>query len=73
MFHQFISQDGVFRPNEALMDEATGKLYELHQWTGAIRTLRPEQGDDRDRQDSQALSAGVFGGLGVPQPGTVTF
>jgi NAD(P)H-dependent FMN reductase len=48
MFPQFIGDDGVFRPNEAMKDGAKAMLDELLKWASALKTLRPaEEQDER--------------------------
>lgn len=43
MFPQFISEDGVFAPNEAMNSGLTTLLGELKKWAVATKSLRPEQ------------------------------
>ena len=42
-FPQFIGDDGMFRPNEPMMDGLNGLLDELHKWAEALKTLRPDE------------------------------
>jgi NAD(P)H-dependent FMN reductase len=39
-FAQFISEDGIFTPNDPMKQGATLMLDELHKWTGALKPLR---------------------------------
>ena len=41
-FGQFIGDDGVFRPNQPMVDGSTSMLNELHKWAVALKTMRSE-------------------------------
>lgn len=43
MFPQFVTEDGTFTPNEAMTTGLTTLLGELGKWSGALKTLRPEE------------------------------
>lgn len=43
MFPQFISEEGVFTPNDAMTTGLNGLLGELKKWSGALKTIRPDQ------------------------------
>jgi NAD(P)H-dependent FMN reductase len=42
-FPQFIGEDGVFRPNDPMVDGARTMLDELHKWAVALKTIREPQ------------------------------
>jgi NAD(P)H-dependent FMN reductase len=48
-FPQFIGDDGVFRPSEPMTAGLTGLLDELFLWTGALKTLRPDESEEDER------------------------
>lgn len=41
MYPQFIGEDGVFRPNEPMLQGMSSMLDELHKWAAALEQLRP--------------------------------
>jgi hypothetical protein len=41
-FQQFIGGDGVFRPNDPMLDGTTEMLDELRRWAIALKTMRSE-------------------------------
>ena len=45
-FPQFIGDDGMLRPNELMKEGLKGLLEELHKWAGALKVLRPGEGED---------------------------
>ena len=48
-FPQFITENGVFRPNESMTTGLKGLLYELHKWAIALKTLRPDKSQEDER------------------------
>ncbi|HTN62091.1 MAG TPA: NADPH-dependent FMN reductase [Devosia sp.] len=40
VYGQFIGDDGVFRPNDPMIEGTKGMLDELYLWAGALKTMR---------------------------------
>lgn len=48
-FPQFIGEDGVFRPNEQMVEGTAGMLDELQKWAAALKTIRQDQEEGQSK------------------------